>query len=99
MMSMQNRSIAIIYSHDVYKVHQPFADKQKSSSAGLSKHQWNVRERFKTPGSLRGPMLLEDSNTTHSLQRCDLLTGPQAAFLITLLTILFQCDAGARTYI
>ncbi len=42
------------------------------------------------PASLTGPMLLEDSNTTRSLQRCDLLTGPQAAFLITLLTILFQ---------
>lgn len=42
------------------------------------------------PASLTDPMLLEDLNTTRSLQRCDLLTGPQAALLINLLTILYQ---------
>lgn len=67
-----------------------YTDKEKSYSAGLQKHQQNLRECFKMPGSLADPMLLADLNTTRSLQRCDLLTGPQAALLINLLTILFQ---------
>lgn len=67
-----------------------YTDKEKSYSAGLQKHQQNLRECFKMPASLADPMLLADLNTTRSLQRCDLLTGPQAALLINLLTILFQ---------